>query len=376
MRPLNKVLKRVDKWSFGASEIGNSLIHGDNLEVLRLLANTRANTVKCAYLDPPYNNGESYQHYFDSMGHEEWLQAVTVRLEQIKVLLSEDGSAWISIDDSELHYLKVAADSVFGRENFVGTIIWERRTTRENRKVLSRNHEYLLVYSKNIGTWSKVRNSLPITEDVKGRYKNPDFDSRGPWQSVSANVQEGHATPQQYYSLVAPNGRVHNPPKGRCWGYAKPKMLEEIAKNNVWFGKDGNAVPRLKRFLTNRKTGLTPETLWRADDVGTTSEAKKHLLALFKETSLFDTPKPEQLIHRVLQISTNPGDIVLDPYLGSGTTAAVAHKMNRRYIGIEVGEHIKSHCVHRLQQVIAGEPGGVSELIDWKGGGGFDFYRL
>lgn len=376
MRPPNKVLKRVDKWSFGTSEIGNSLIHGDNLEVLRLLANTRANTVKCAYLDPPYNNGESYQHYFDSMGHEEWLQAVTVRLEQIKVLLSEDGSAWISIDDSELHYLKVAADSVFGRENFVGTIIWERRTTRENRKVLSRNHEYLLVYSKNISTWSKVRNSLPITEDVKGRYKNPDFDSRGPWQSVSANVQEGHATPQQYYSLVAPNGRVHNPPKGRCWGYAKPKMLEEIAKNNVWFGKNGNAVPRLKRFLANRKTGLTPETLWRADDVGTTSEAKKHLLALFKETSLFDTPKPEQLIHRVLQISTNPGDIVLDPYLGSGTTAAVAHKMNRRYIGIEIGEHIKSHCVHRLQQVVAGEPGGVSELIDWKGGGGFDFYRL
>lgn len=373
---LGKSMQRIAKMSAGVQGTGNALIHGDNLEALKLLAKTHANKVKCAYLDPPYNNGESYQHYFDSMGHEEWLQTVTARLEQIKVLLREDGSVWISIDDSELHYLKVAADNVFGRANFVGTIIWERRTTRENRKVLSRNHEYLLVYTKNIGTWSKVRNSLPLTDNVKGRYKNPDSDPRGPWQSVSANVQEGHATPQQYYSLMAPNGRLHSPPKGRCWGYAKPKMLEEIAKNNVWFGKDGNAVPRLKRFLTDRKTGLTPETLWRADDVGTTSNAKKHLLALFKEISLFDTPKPEQLIQRILQISTNPGDIVLDPYLGSGTTAAVAHKMNRTYLGIEIGEHIKTHCAQRLLQVINGETGGVSKLIGWNGGGGFDFYQI
>lgn len=371
-----KSMQRVAKWSFGIPKTGNALLHGDNLEILKLLTETHANTVKCVYLDPPYNNGESYLHYFDSMSHEEWLLAVTKRLEQIKTLLRDDGSVWISIDDSELHYLKVAADAVFGRVNFVGTIIWERRTTRENRKVLSRNHEYLLVYTKNIDAWSKVRNALPLTEDVKGRYKNPDSDPRGSWQSVSANVQEGHATPQQYYSLKAPNGRIHNPPKGRCWIYSKQKMLEEINNNNIWFGKDGNAVPRLKKFLTDRKTGLTPETLWRADDVGTTSDAKKHLLALFKEISLFDTPKPEHLIHRVLQISTNPGDLVLDPYLGSGTTAAVAHKMERRYLGIEVGEHIKSHCVHRLQQVITGESGGISELIDWKGGGGFDFYRF
>ncbi len=373
---LGSTMQRVARWSAGVQGTGNALIHGDNLTALRLLAKTHTSTVKCAYLDPPYNNGESYQHYYDSMNHEEWLHAVTQRLKHIKVLLREDGSVWISIDDSELHYLKVAADSVFGRMNFVGTIIWERRTTRENRKVLSRNHEYLLVYAKNIDVWSKVRNSLPLTKDVRDRYKNPDFDPRGPWQSVSANVQEGHATPQQYYSLMAPNGRLHTPPKGRCWGYAKPKMLEEIAKNNVWFGKDGNAVPRIKRFLTDRKTGLTPETLWRANDVGTTSDAKKHLLALFKEISLFDTPKPEQLIHNVLQISTNPGDILLDPYLGSGTAAAVAHKMNRIYLGIEIGEHIKTHCSQRLQQVIAGEAGGVSKLIGWKGGGGFDFYQL
>lgn len=373
---LGKAMRRIAKWSAGMQGTGNALIQGDNLKALNLLADSHANAVKCVYLDPPYNNGESYLHYFDSMGHDEWLQTVTARLAKIKPLLRDDGSVWISIDDSELHYLKIAADTVFGRGNFVGTIVWERRTTRENRKVLSRNHEYLLVYAKNIATWSKERNSLPLTEDVKGRYKNPDLDPRGPWQSVSANVQEGHATPQQYYVIKAPNGKLHYPPKGRCWGYAEQKMLDEIAKNNVWFGKDGKSVPRIKQFLADRKTGLTPETLWRAEDVGTTSNAKKHLLELFKEISLFDTPKPEQLIHRILEISTNPGDVVLDAYLGSGTTAAVAHKMNRTYLGIEVGEHIKTHCVERLQQVIAGESGGVSKSLNWKGGGGFDFYRI
>jgi adenine-specific DNA-methyltransferase len=310
------------------------------------------------------------------MGHEEWLKSVRARLEKVKALLRQDGSVWISIDDSEVHYLKVAADEVFGRQNFVGTVVWERRTTRENRKALSRNHEYLLVYVKDVELWTRVRNTLPLTKELEARHKNPDGDPRGAWQSVSANVQDGHATPQQYYALTSPGGRVHNPPKGRCWVYSKPKMLEEIARNNIWFGKDGNAVPRIKRFLRDRTGGLTPDTLWRAEDVGTTSAAKKQLLALFKQTSLFDTPKPEQLIHRILQISTQPGDLVLDPYLGSGTTAAVAHKMNRHYIGVECGDHIKTHCAVRLKQVIAGESGGVTALVDWKGGGGFDFFRL
>ncbi len=371
-----KGLTRVAKWSYGEPGSGNALVHGDNIQVLNALAESYASSVKCAYLDPPYNNGECYQHYLDNMGHDEWLSSVIQRIEQIHRLLAQDGSMWISIDDSEVHYLKVASDQIFGRENFVGTVVWERRTTRENRKALSRNHEYLLVYAKDAVTWRSSRNTLPLTEEVKGRYKNPDADPRGPWQSVSANVQDGHATPQQYYALRAPNGRIHHPPKGRCWVYTQAKMQEEIRQNNIWFGKDGNSAPRIKRFLSERREGLTPETLWRAKDVGTTTSAKKHLLALFKQKSLFDTPKPEQLIYRVLQISTNPGDLVVDPYLGSGTTAAVAHKMGRTYIGIENGDHIKSHCVDRLKQVIDGEPGGVSEITGWNGGGGFDFYRL
>lgn len=374
--PAETALKRVAHHSVGDRQSGNKLIHGDNLEVLTLLVEQMPESVRCAYLDPPYNNGESYLHYFDSMDHDEWIESVTKRLHQVKRLLRTDGCVWISIDDSELHYLKVAADGVFGRTNFVGTVVWERRTTRENRKAFSRNHEYLLVYAKNAPTWSKSRNTLPLNDEVKERYKNPDHDPRGPWQSVSANVQDGHATPQQFYGVQAPNGTIHWPPKGRCWVYSEAKMNNEIQNNNIWFGKDGNGVPRIKKFLSDRKEGLTPETLWRAEDVGTTSDAKKQLLEIFKEISLFDTPKPEQLISKLIHISTDPGDLVLDPYLGSGTTAAVAHKMGRRYIGVENGEHIKSHCVYRLRQVIDGDAVGVSSVLGWKGGGGFDFFTL
>lgn len=369
-------LQRLPAYCTGEPRTGNMLIHGDNLHALDILAVTHPNSVRCAYLDPPYNNGDSYKHYEDSMGHDEWLAAVTARLVKVKTLLSSEGSVWISIDDSELHYLKVAADGVFGRGNFVGTIVWERRTTRENRKILSTNHEYLLVYAKDVGAFGMARNALPLTQDVADRYKNPDGDARGPWQSVTANVQAGHATPQQFYALKAPSGKLHDPPKGRCWVHSKAKMLELIEQNLVWFGRDGNGVPRLKRFLADREEGLIPDTLWRADDVGTTSDAKKHLLQLFKHKTLFDTPKPEALLERIIHISTRPGDVVLDAYLGSGTGAAVAHKTQRRYIGIEIGDHIQTHCVHRLRQVVKGEEGGVSSAVGWRGGGGFDFYKV
>jgi adenine-specific DNA-methyltransferase len=369
-------LRRVDSKSYGEKLSRNRVIHGENLSILTHMADTESETIKCAYLDPPYNNGESYRHYHDSMTHEEWLGAITKRIVCVRELLRCDGSLWISIDDSELHYLKVAADEVMGRKNFVGTIVWERRSSRENRKVLSRNHEYILVYAKDIQLWAKARNSLPLTADVEKRYKNPDHDPRGPWQSVSANVQDGHATARQQYVLKAPNGRSHLPPKGRCWIYDKLKMKREVAANNVWFGVDGNAVPRLKCFLSDRKNGLTPHTLWRSEEVGSTTEAKRELIKLFKEDVLFDTPKPERLMHRILQISTNPGDAILDAYMGSGTTLAVAHKMGRVYTGIEIGDHIKTHCLIRMKQVVNGEQGGISTAVQWRGGGGFGFFTV
>lgn len=372
----NGILNLISEYCYGSSDSDNCLIQGNNLDVLKYLLNSFAGMVKCVYLDPPYNNGESYLHYFDSMGHEQWIESISTRLMVIRDLLAPSGSVWISIDDSELHYLKVAADKIFGRENFVSTIIWEKRTTRENRKAFSRNHEYILVYAKKASLWGKIRNTLPLTNDVAERYKNPDNDSRGPWQSVTANVQAGHATPQQFYTIVSPSGKTHNPPKGRCWVYPEYRMNQEIAANNIWFGKDGNGVPRIKKFLADRTDGLVPETLWRADTVGTTSDAKKHLLELFSVISLFDTPKPEQLISQILSISTNPGDLVLDAYLGSGTTCAVSHKMGRKYIGIEIGSHIRTHCVSRLKKVIDAEGGGISQAVSWSGGGGFRFYKF
>jgi adenine-specific DNA-methyltransferase len=355
---------------------GNLIIQGDNRAVLTALRARFAGQVRCAYIDPPYNNQERYNHYDDLQSHENWLADVVACAERIKPLLRDDGSLWVSIDDREVHYLKVALDGVFSRENFVTTIVWEQRTTRENRKAFSNNHEYILVYAANIRKFKENRGALDWSDDILARYKNPDNDPRGPWQSVSANVQAGHATQSQFYDLVAPNGKRHAPPNGRCWVYNQARMTEAIHNNNVWFGKDGNGAPRLKRFLNDARRGLTPHTLWPAAEVGTNDQAKKHLLSLFPDQAVFDTPKPESLIHQVLRIASAPGDLVLDAYLGSGTTAAVAHKMQRRYIGIEVGDHAATLCAERLRQVMAGEGGGVSPALGWTGGGAFAFYHL
>lgn len=354
----------------------NAIIQGDNRLALELLNQRYQGKVRCAYIDPPYNNQEHYTHYTDDQDHEGWLADVVACVKQIKSLLSPDGSLWISIDDRQVHYLKVALDAIFKRENFVSTIVWQQRTTRENRKVFSNNHEYLLVYARDLRKFKDKRGLLEWDDVVLSRFKNPDNDPRGAWQSVSANVQAGHATKNQFYNVIAPNGQRHKPPKGRCWVYNEGRMKQEIAKNNVWFGKEGNCVPRLKRFLRNARRGFTPHTLWKAEEVGTNDHAKKHLLQLFPHMSLFDTPKPEALIQRILSIASGPNDLVLDAYLGSGTTAAVAHKMGRRYIGIERGDHAVTHCVDRVRKVIAGEQGGISASVGWTGGGAFQFFKL
>ncbi len=368
-------LTRIAHLSYGETSTGNVLIQGENLRVLRTLQDRYKNSVRCVYIDPPYNNQEQYLHYRDSRSHEVWLNMIVARLQVIKPLLSTDGSIWISIDDREMHYLKVAADKIFGRNNFVTTIVWQQRTTRENRKVFSNNHEYLLVYAINQDEFRATRNLLPASQALLSRYKNPDADPRGRWQSVSANAQAGHATASQFYDLVAPSGMVHRPPEGRCWIYTKEKMKREIAAGNIWFGKTGRGVPRIKRFLNCTKAGLTPETLWFAADVGTNDEAKKQLLNLFPCEPVFETPKPERLIRRVIEIATEPGDLVLDAFLGSGTTTAVAHKLNRKYIGIENGEHAVTYCAERLRKVVDGDPSGISNDVPWNGGGGFDFYK-
>jgi adenine-specific DNA-methyltransferase len=367
-------LQHIASLSYGVGS-RNRLIHGDNLAVLDRIGGNLRGAVRCVYIDPPYNNRERYAHYDDRRSHEQWLTTMEASLEALGPLLSTDGSLWISIDDNEVHYLKVLADRILGREGFVTTIVWEHRTSRENRRVFSNNHEYLLVYARDPARFKASRNPVALSDEILARYKNPDDDPRGPWQSISLTAQAGHGTDGQFYVVVAPNGRRHEAPKGRCWIYTEERMRAAIADGAVWFGADGNGVPRLKRFLSSAPVGMTPPTLWSAEFAGTSAEAKREVLRLFPGEEVFETPKPERLLAQILGIATDPGDLVLDSFLGSGTTAAVAHKMGRRWIGIENGEHAVSHCAGRLGQVVAGESGGVSERFGWSGGGGFRFER-
>ena len=361
---------------YGVTDTKNMIIHGDNRAVCDLLKSEVTDQVKCIYIDPPYNNGEDYNHYNDVASRSNWLREMEEILSRLFPLLSPGGSIWISIDDTELHYLKILCDNVFGAKNFISTIVWQHRTSRENRRVFSNNHEYILLYAKNPIKFKELRNPLPLSSDILKRYKNPDNDPRGSWQSVSLNVQAGHAVASQFYTIVSPTGVSHNPPNGRCWIYNQERMLNEIQQGNVWFGADGKGVPRKKKFSKDTKRGLTPETLWSAHQVGTTNQAKKHILSLFPEVPVFDTPKPESLIKHILEIATNPDDLVLDAFLGSGTTAAVAHKIGRRYIGIDRSAESIQCATERLAKVINGESGGISNEVNWTSGGGFTHLKV
>lgn len=355
------------------SNTENMLIHGDNLLALKALEKGYAGQVKCIYIDPPYNTGSAFEHYDDNLEHSQWLQLMRPRLEILWNLLSECGSIWISIDDDERDYLKVLCDEVFGRQHFLTSIVWQKRYSRENREAIGDSHEYILLYVKNKDKFKQGRNFLPLTEKQKATYKNPDNDPRGSWQSVSLLAQGFR--PNQMYTITAPNGKEHKPPAGNCWKVIESEFEKALADNRVTFGIDGNGVPRRKQFLQDAK-GLVPWTWWPQDEVGHTGESKNEVNALFGSVS-FDTPKPERLIERIIHIASNPGDLILDSFLGSGTTAAVAHKMRRRYIGIEMGDHAYTHCKVRLDKVIAGEDqGGITTSVNWQGGGGYRFYEL
>ena len=370
-----RILMEDREKSYGAPDTGNMLIHGDNLLALRALEQEFTGKVKCIYIDPPYNTGAAFEHYDDNLEHSQWLNLMRPRLELLWTLLANDGSIWISIDNDEEHYLKILCDEIFGRKNFMTSCTWQQRTTRENRKAFSEDCERILIYCVHPEKFTETRNTLALSKAVKLRYKNPDNDPRGPWQSVSVNAQGGHGTASQFYDFVAPSGKIHKLPVGRCWLYTWPVMQQMITDNRIWFGTSGQNAPREKKFLSEAKVGLTPNTLWLADDVGTNDAAKKEIIALFGD-NVFDTPKPERLIQRIIHIASNPGDLVLDSFLGSGTTAAVAQKMGRRWIGIELGDQAYSHCKTRLDKVIDGEQGGISNEVNWHGGGGYCFYEL
>jgi adenine-specific DNA-methyltransferase len=354
----------------------NRLIFGDNLLALKALEQEFAGKIKCIFIDPPYNTGSAFQHYDDGIEHSLWLSLMRDRLEMLRALLAEDGSLWITIDDNEAHYLKVLCDEIFGRANFVSNIVWEKVFASKNSsQYFSDSHDHLLVYAKRRESWKRFL--LPRSAENEAEYKNSDNDPRGPWISVALSARNSYSL--GLWSTVAPSGRViEGPPKGRYWTVSPTKFAELCADNRITWGKTGDGIPRRKVFLSEAQSGVVPATIWTHNEAGNTQEAKKEVIALGDEnTEVFATPKPEKLLSRILTISTRPGDLVLDSFAGSGTTGAVAQKMGRRWIMIELGEHIHSHIVPRLKKVIDGEDGGgVTQTVGWKGGGGFRYFKL
>ncbi|WP_348631863.1 site-specific DNA-methyltransferase [Mesorhizobium sp. M1A.F.Ca.IN.020.03.2.1] len=355
----------------------NRLIFGDNLLALKALEQEFAGKVKCVFIDPPYNTGSAFEHYDDGVEHSIWLGLMRDRLEIIWRMLAENGSLWVTLDDNESHYFKVMADEIFGRRNYVTSVVWEKDKGRRSDTIFSSAHDYILIYAKNPAIWAGSRNLLERTADQVSRYRNPDNDPRGPWlqgdNGTAKSSSEGSRWP-----ITLPSGRAVVPPPSRGWSFSRETFETARREGRVYFGANGDGMPIIKRYLSDVQGGVVPRTWWPADEAGHNQEAKRdHLNKLLRGIEPFPTPKPERLLHRILTIATNPGDLVLDSFAGSGTTGAVAHKMGRRWIMVELGEHCDTHIIPRLKKVIDGEDeGGVTEAADWQGGGGFRYFKL
>ncbi len=383
-----RLLEAVPELSYGDEQTENMLIQGDNLEALKALLPFYAGRVKCIYIDPPYNTRSAFEHYDDNLEHSTWLAMMYPRLELLRDFLSEDGSIWVSIDDTEAHYLKVLGDDIFGRRSFVIDISWRKRDGPPNDRKIGAVHEHVLVWAKRrIGDSKKTVaeesfNLMPRTEKADAQYATftepSGPDSRGPFRKIdtTANGKGGRYVESLYYGIKNPyTGEEVWPRKGTCWRHSKDEMERLQADSRLYWGVKGTArTPMRKLFTSEAKQGMSTPSIW--DDTGLNQHASSEMEKLFGEKAAFETPKPEALLRRIVLIATNPGDLVFDCFLGSGTTAAVAHKMGRKYIGVEMGEQALTHCAPRLKKVVDGEQGGVSEVVGWKGGGGFRFYRL
>lgn len=361
--------------SYGDQDTGNMLIHGDNLIALKALEQDYVGQVKCIYIDPPYNTGSAFEHYDDGVEHSIWLNLMYQRLGIMKNLLSSDGTIWITLDDNEVHYLKIVCDELWGRKNFIADIIWNSRKSVSNDAIVSLSTNHILVYATDAEIIRKKAKHGELFRDKldESKFSNPDNDPRGPW--VADPFDAPAVRPNLTYEIINPNtGVAYLPPKGRHWRTEREKYEALLADGRIVFGKKGDSKPQQKRFLSECSgKGSVQTTLW--EDVDTTTNATKHSQQLFDEP--FTNPKPENLIERVLQLATNNGDLVLDSFLGSGTTAAVAHKMRRKWIGIEMGEQAYTFCKVRLDKVIKGrDNGGITGSQNWQGGGGYKFYEL
>lgn len=348
----------------------NLLITGDAMHVLDALhaipeyADRYLGKIKLCYIDPPFNTGQAFSSYEDSIEHSIWLTMLRDRLRQIKPLLADDGSVWVHLDDVEVHRCRVVMDEVMGADNFAAGIVWEKSPGAKGDAGIAVNHDYILIYAVQLPIWKKLRNRIPRSERQAGRYANPDNDPLGPWrQGADGTAKSGNDDLR--FEVVTPSGRVVTPPKGNYWRFSKETLAAARAEGRVWFGKNGSALPVIKTYLWEIADGVVPGTWWRNQEVGSNQEARRdHLRKLFPDIEPFATPKPERLLQRIIQIGTNPGDIVLDCFAGSGTTAAVAHKMGRRWVTSElVSANVETYTKPRLLKVINGEdPFGITSV--------------
>lgn len=347
----------------------NVVVQGDNLLAMNTLLPLYENKIQMIYIDPPYNTKKTFDHYDDNLQHSEWLTFMRDRLTLAKKFLHpEQGSIWIQLDDDEHAYLKVLCDEIFGRSNFVASVVWQKKFSPQNdAKYFSDMHDYILIYAKNKDTWQ--RNLMPRTND--SRYKNVDNDPRGVWTSGDLSVKTPN--PKDIYPIITPSGREVWPPKGSSWRVSKERFEELVSDNRIWFGKTGNNVPRLKRFLSEVQQGVVPSTWWPHEDTGHNQEAKQEIKKLFPDSNEpFSTPKPERLMERIIQIASKEGDTIMDFFGGSGTTGAVAHRLKRKSILIEKGEHAEDIIVPRFNMLFNGE----SIYENKKTPGDLSFYKL
>lgn len=350
----------------------NVLAIGDGLDVLETLnAQTSffENGIRLVYIDPPFNTNADVHHYNDSMARSLWLSMIRDRLMAVRPLLAENASVWVHLDDAEVHRARAVMDEIFGDNAFVASVVWQKKTSRDSRAAFSTNHDTILVYAPSgPKRWKTSRNLL--VKDT-AYLLNRDNDPRGPWADAPFTAP-GYRSAQQY-EIVTPTGRVLKPPRGRSWYSTEPTYKNLLADGRIWFPKDGDGSPRIKLFGSQLR-GLVPFTVWGAGDTGTNDDAKRHLMSLFPDKQVFDTPKPELLLERVLHIATHPGDLVVDIFGGSGTTAAVAHKMRRRWLIAERNvQTVAEFLLPRLLRVMQGtDPGGITAMTSWSGGGSFE----
>ncbi|GAB1405949.1 hypothetical protein MASR1M74_31310 [Lentimicrobium sp.] len=383
----------------------NLIIQGDNLKALKALLPTYAGKVKCIYIDPPYNTGNEKWVYNDNVNspmiqewlgstvdkedltrHDKWLCMMMPRLKLLRELLSEDGAIFVSCDDNEQHRLRGLMDEIFGEQNFIQNIIWQKKFSPQNdAKYFSDNHDFLICYAKNKidgeVTTGWVRNLIPRTEEQDNRYSNPDNDSRGAWTSSDMTVKTYSA--EYDYEITTPSGKKIKPTKGRCWFTSKDNFQKLVDDNRVWFGESGNNVPRIKKFLSEVQDGIVPISIWLHSEVGHNQQAKQELKQLFDEVDLpFDTPKPVSLIKRVLQLSTDKDSIILDSFAGSGTTAHATLELNkeeesnRQFILVEMEDYANTITAERVRKVIKGVKTAKSELLKKGTGGSFSYFEL